>query len=456
MRKYDRFSPPFWIVFLTGILFVGISLLFSESVLRLLSGDGVLASQTILKINETQKLFAITGIALILSGLILERFFKNLLEKVTPFALNLLLLFSVIFSIIFILENGIGVIYKSPDKESGKELVRESAFQLFEYDSILGWKNKPGSSSSFIMPDSKTFVAINKNGFREFKDFEYRKDGIRAIFIGDSFAWDYGVEQNNRFSDIIRNQLENKVEIINTGVNGYGLDQELLFYEHFGYKFNPDYVFTLLGFDDIGDLLTKEGKPYFTLIDGKAALHNKPVKQLKDGRFLKDKKTSLWTRLLSYSNIYKFVSDRIVWKLKQRQAVKLMEPLLLRFKNSVESNGSQLYIILKPNKAIVQSNLHSDLYFELKDFLKNSNIAFIDPLNELQTRNWEVPVFFKYDSHWNNEGHRVVAKGILDFLKDEQRQWANLFSVSKPCYFCESSNYAAEYNPLSPAPIQPG
>jgi lysophospholipase L1-like esterase len=69
--------------------------------------------------------------------------------------------------------------------------------------------------------------------------------------LGDSFAWGYGVEESERFSQLLEGALG--AEVINAGVSGYSTDQELLWYGNEGIKYETDLVILVIAGNDVGD-----------------------------------------------------------------------------------------------------------------------------------------------------------------------------------------------------------
>ena len=64
----------------------------------------------------------------------------------------------------------------------------------------------------------KKYWETNYFGFRN-DPFSILKKNNCVIFIGDSFTVGHGVKVNERFSNIIKNELQD-YEVINLGVNG--------------------------------------------------------------------------------------------------------------------------------------------------------------------------------------------------------------------------------------------
>jgi hypothetical protein len=79
-----------------------------------------------------------------------------------------------------------------------------------------------------------------------------RPDGVKRILVlGDSFAWGYGVEAQDRFSQRLETSLG--VEVINAAVSGYGTDQEWLWLRTEGVKYEFDGIVLVMAGNDVGD-----------------------------------------------------------------------------------------------------------------------------------------------------------------------------------------------------------
>lgn len=149
--------------------------------------------------------------------------------------------------------------------EKGHEL----SGHRYLFDETLGWKNIPNwKATTRGRP-----LSINSKGLRD-REHPYEKPpGTKRILVlGDSFAWGYGVGDSEVFTDVLERQLVAKGkpwEVINTGVSGWGTDQEYLFFREEGVKYSPDIVVLAYYFgNDWGNNCAEVqyglGKPCFT------------------------------------------------------------------------------------------------------------------------------------------------------------------------------------------------
>jgi lysophospholipase L1-like esterase len=165
---------------------------------------------------------------------------------------------------------GFDPMYVSPERD-----------RFWKYDSVLGWAHQPGQNGIFETQQFSISVRINEKGLRDReRSYERQNDGERVLVLGDSFAWGYGVEESERFSQLLEASMG--VEVINAGVSGYSTDQELLWYQREGIKYETDLVILVLAGNDVGDndlqlVSTIYYKPKFVLEDGKLIPTGSPV-----------------------------------------------------------------------------------------------------------------------------------------------------------------------------------
>ena len=111
-----------------------------------------------------------------------------------------------------------------------------------QFNEKLGWSLKPDSHGTSMRTGSKIEYRINSKGLRD-DETEYKKPPVtfRIILIGDSSTFGFGVSIEKHFSTLLEGYFKN-VEIINMGVSGFGIDQELIFLQLEGFRYEPDLV----------------------------------------------------------------------------------------------------------------------------------------------------------------------------------------------------------------------
>ena len=103
-----------------------------------------------------------------------------------------------------------------------------------QYDPLLGWVNAPG----LRVPDMYgpgIALSTNARGFRNEIEFEPHVPvgRTRVICSGDSYTLGYGVGNDQTWCQLLT-RFDARIESVNMGQGGYGLDQAYLWYKRDG------------------------------------------------------------------------------------------------------------------------------------------------------------------------------------------------------------------------------
>ncbi|HIE97894.1 MAG TPA: hypothetical protein EYG03_09265 [Planctomycetes bacterium] len=274
-------------------------------------------------------------------------------------------------------------------QEAGSELTGHK----YLYDELLGWKNIPDWKAS----THNRQLTINSKGLRD-REYEYDKpDGVRRILVlGDSYVWGYGVADDEVFTEVLETRLAgDRWQVINSGVSGWGTDQELLFLTHEGFKYSPDVV--ILAFFFFNDLQNNSSsrqyglyKPVF--LDSSMQLSNVPVPKPDSGR----------------AEMYGAVSPlEITTRLIHRMAETCEEHqcrfIVMKFGSFLEPDN----LALQADGAAMQEYL-----------IDHANMNYLDLDAEFVANHASVTSLIEgnLDGHWNVFGHRLTATIIHEFL----------------------------------------
>jgi hypothetical protein len=264
----------------------------------------------------------------------------------------------------------------------------------YQYDPELGWFPVPNSKKTFT--GSRTIhVEHNSRGFR---DAEHVLDTRpRMIFLGDSFVWGYDVEQQERFTEKLRDKLPGW-SVYNLGVSGYGTDQEyLLLKRHYDF-YRPQIVFLVFcrdNDDDDNSRNVRYGvyyKPYFMLDGSHLSLRGVPVPKSENYFFSRHAllAQSNWVRLFMRTYFILATPTDYVASTSPTQAI------LSDMSRFIRSKGGRLIVGLQSS------------YPELEKFLKDQEIPYVDLSNP-----YRYPT---QSHHWTPEGHNFVSHRIKEFL----------------------------------------
>jgi len=99
-------------------------------------------------------------------------------------------------------------------------------------------------------------IKINANGFRDGEHAAKKpSDVVRILGLGDSFLFGWGVPADQVFLKQLERELHDRsgrrIETINTGVPGWGLNQYHIYLTEMGRQFSPDLVVLAYFVDDL-------------------------------------------------------------------------------------------------------------------------------------------------------------------------------------------------------------
>ena len=134
----------------------------------------------------------------------------------------------------------------------------------FEEAPYVHYRMKPGFSgfvtntvnSKELEKGIKVYWASNSLGYRT-GEIPRKKDpsAYRIFFLGDSTTFGWGVDQDERFTELLENRLNSaqdavKYEIYNFGIPGYTSFHARMLYDHVISRFQPDMIVYTFGAND--------------------------------------------------------------------------------------------------------------------------------------------------------------------------------------------------------------
>jgi lysophospholipase L1-like esterase len=297
--------------------------------------------------------------------------------------------------------------------------------------------------STEVSSEYNVSVRINEAGLRMDREIPLaRTPGVpRVLFLGDSFTFGQGVEAHQCFTDLIQRDWP-QAEILNFGVSGTGTDQQLLFYREQGSRYAPDLV--VLDFyvgcatrNSQFVLQTPKGwrlKPRFELEQGSLVLTHVPVPDtlvtnLRD-LYPHDRKAG-WATLAKrflreHSRLYSLVRSKfgsnVVYDSTQKPW-QLTAAIMRQMAEEVRGNGCQFAVAFFPSLEEASRGGSTQLRDQVGDLCAELDVPFLDLLPVFQGKEKDTvserntPLYFPQDKHWNAEGHKLVAKELLPWLK---------------------------------------
>lgn len=295
--------------------------------------------------------------------------------------------------------------------------------------------NKPYLQKEFRTNEYVSSYKTNCQGYR-MDDLSNADDTIKNcdwLFIGDSFTQGAQVNYSELFTTRLFSSFPNKI-IVNGGISGAGLYDELNFFRDKGKQLSPNVVFLQIGvFNDFfnikehsatyQDYLMEKSDLYRFLAYNVFSTDSLPLGRWTEPFF----PTAEENR--DFNILYKEESEQ---KMADKKA---FERCLKEWKEEVEKIGAKLIVLLIPSKEQVSPVL-------LKEVIDKYNIVasqldmtapnqlFASTASTLGIRSIDLTTdfqsskdfpFFSNDEHLNAIGHKLIA----DALSKEMRQYAD-------------------------------
>ena len=292
--------------------------------------------------------------------------------------------------------------------------------RLIVIDDVVGWKLAPNAHRRYAKEAQPYYITINSKGLRDVEHSYDKPPGIfRIVVIGDSFVFGAGgVEPSKRFSDILQASTKN-TEVINMGVPAYGTDQEYLYLATEGLKYHPDLVLLCAFYNDFSEsfstLNPSNGRPkgYLSLDGGQLVFHPPEF--------------SIFYRLAQHSYLLGLadlelskVSRAYDQAVRRGHGVLDADARMATFKQLFASaadlcrqHGAAFVLVYLPFQAQYQAWIIQQVMDELA---ATRGIKTLDLMETMKLANRAKRAYLPNDIHFNEYGHEVAAKALLDYL----------------------------------------
>ena len=110
------------------------------------------------------------------------------------------------------------------------------------YDELLGWVNEENVEIPDLYGEGLS-IKTNSQGFRADRDYNVTPPAgkVRIICSGDSFTLGYGVDNDHTWCQLLTT-FDDRLQTVNMGQGGYGIDQAYLWYERDGIPFSIVFI----------------------------------------------------------------------------------------------------------------------------------------------------------------------------------------------------------------------
>lgn len=302
-------------------------------------------------------------------------------------------------------------------------------------DPILGWVGEPSFGARFKRGDFDVVIQMDADGFRKSEcTLKREANARRVMFLGDSFTWGWGIAQGKVFTDVLQNELGGGFRIINRGVNAYGTVQEKMLLEREIEREKPEVVGLVFFMNDFEDNADPDGfsRPFCMVEGGKVVLRNCPVESPLGAAYCPAIRLSYAASLLTYYGDYciRVVKQKIAARNARELEKSGLDPglvaiadaMLAEMKSICSAHGSKFFAIYAPASEDAASDRETVYCSTLRKLCAERGIGFLDMVGpfrsaEIQKKQEGGSLFFTNDRHWTDDGHRIAARLIRDYLR---------------------------------------
>jgi len=327
---------------------------------------------------------------------------------------------------------------------------------LNRFDPQTGWSKVPGKSITRRVGSQKIHFSINENGLRDDPGVGPGKPAgvYRVLALGDSFVLGYTVERRDLFVDLLErwwNGEERRVDVVNTGTEGWSTDQEVAWFLHNAQAYQPDLVLLFAYENDLwwnGQPAYQTGvpKPLFS-----------PQGELEE-RQLVEPPHAGWLASTALARFARITGARLRAALGQRGPMNpefnvLFDPplpgteapvadciartrgALKALRDGSKILGARLVLVPIPSKSAIDPEERA--FFQswdqglqgtsapwspdrpvnlFLDLARELGIEALDPREALVAANKEHPLYFPRETEWhfNAQGNRAFARWLHD------------------------------------------
>lgn len=336
------------------------------------------------------------------------------------------------------------------------------------FDPNYGWSNTPDSRTKRSTGEFSATFEINELGLRDDPmKTPGKENGVyRVLVLGDSFVLGYTVERKDLFVDLLEDWWQSegrRVEVVNSGREGWSTDQEVLWYLREGRGFAPDLVI-LCPYEN--DLYWNSRTSYYAYPKPRFNPDGTP-----EARTLANPgdqpASERWATTRLAGGFFKEPPVRwshaseperkleMEWAAYFHEPPEFMQEAILRtrgglqaLKTACEGTSTPLYVAPIPNKACIEDGARRALASQVgidpslwspdrpvDTFLalcRELSIPALDARDSLRAEAGDgEPLYFQRDWHFNPRGNRAFARFLHREL-DEKQVFTAAYAATRP------------------------
>jgi len=338
----------------------------------------------------------------------------------------------------------------------GTRYTRIEMVDIKKHPEALGYFT-PNQHRTVMFPGLPEYrVTSDTLGLRKTKEIPLQKaEGMyRILCVGDSYTFGLFIHDEETYPWLLQETLDrhtNRFEVLNAGIGGSTIRDDLYYFRRFGYQLDPDLVIVYSHPNDHKEMRSRE-LPYFEQLQKS---HNMNwVERLER----KVKGTRLYRLFTVAENHYKY--HRFLVKIKdpeilriykaRRQDLKALiqvaeyraEDIQLHphakkyekdwedyfkvldvFQQELARHNIQMLYLIHPEFLDVVRNQRTGYTDVLREGLERLGIPYLDLTDYFIERKSDIRKLYHHlpqDYHLGREGNRILVDQVLTWMKDQE------------------------------------
>jgi hypothetical protein len=280
--------------------------------------------------------------------------------------------------------------------------------------------------------------SINNQGWNSTVDFKKKTDLHRVAVIGDSYVEGFHVNVEDRFSELLRDEIGDTSDVMELGRAGAPLSQYLHMARYAYAEYHPNtFVINVVANDFDGTLAHLNPASYFLRLN----VDGEEVTEARITSYPKDKTNSFWKN--SALIRYLYYNAKLGLMGSAHQSKEAAEKAQKEHQKTISENfekirtateyvvtsfqkefpDTRLIIILDAPRPCIYANPYADcqatnLFEMCADICHQNGVECIN-MGPVMQKHFEVhgnKFEYEEDLHWNTLGHKLVYQALLDQL----------------------------------------
>jgi hypothetical protein len=294
---------------------------------------------------------------------------------------------------------------------------QDSMYPRWEYSSRYGFENQRNTTIVHESPGEwKYLYWVNEFRYRgEPVPISNSYDKTNIVVLGDSYTFGIGVNDGEEYSAVLQDAIGDQFSVINLGVGGWGLTQQIRRYYEFGQVYSPELIVLQFSGNDPDDNFNYR---VTTVKEGKFEFHEP------ENRFNRLKKY-LSTSIIQKSQLYNLIRNTGFRFLQERRLEQRERAHAEGTQKDEAAPQEMLYVhLLRAFAKDLGSRDIPLVMISIKDQLRDyphlySEVLQLDDegsLHCVETSDWFVGVtdYASPEGHkWGTKAHRIVGANLV-------------------------------------------